>query len=153
MPKRYSFRFPGTKEMFLNQIKEYPNKDQRFYYIEDSIVELSEKEIRFGLAQGSPSAGYWFLPTIKEVDGKTIFRGVIKYTDPSTSQKGFKRITKKVEEAIAFLFLIPVILLMELFLFLSGIVRKLFKKTKPQEESLEDKLCNLMENHLNCTRQ
>ncbi len=64
MSKSYSFDFSGTKEMFLNQLNEYPNNNQKFFYFDDYIVELSENEVRFGVARGGHSGGYWFVPTI-----------------------------------------------------------------------------------------
>ena len=57
------------------------------------------------------------------------------------------------EEILLWIILIPIIIIVKVCLFFSWVVRKIFKRTKPKEESLEDKLYNLMENHLNCTRQ
>ena len=151
--KSYSFEFSGTKETFLNQLNKYPNNDQKFFYFDDYIVELSNGDIRFGVSRGGHSGGYWFVPTITEIDGKTTFCGTIEYNDPYTSEKGIKKIANKIEEILLWIILIPIIIIVKVYLFFSWVVRKLFKKTKPKEESLEDKLYNLMENHLNCTRQ
>lgn len=153
MSKSYSFEFLGTKEMFLNQLNKYPNNDEKFFYFNDYIVELSNGDIRFGVARGGHSGGYWFVPTITELDGKTTFSGTIEYIDPYTNEKGIKKIVNKIEEFLLWIILIPIIIIVKVYLFFSWVVRKLFKKTKPKEESLEDKLYNLMENHLNCTRQ
>ena len=81
MSKSYSFEFSGTKEMFLNQLNKYNNNNQRFFYFDDYIIELSDDDIRFGVARGGHSGGYWFVPTITELDGKTIFCGTIEYSD------------------------------------------------------------------------
>ena len=153
MSKSYSFEFSGTKEMFLNQLNKYRNNDQRFFYFDDYIVELSNGDIRFGVARGGHSGGYWFVPTITEIDGKTTFCGSIEYIDPYTNEKGIKKIVNKIEEVLLWIILIPIIIIVKVSLFFSWVVRKIFKRTKPKEESLEDKLYNLMENHLNCTRQ
>ena len=153
MSKSYSFEFWGTKEIFLNQLKKYPNNDQKFFYFDDYIVELSNGDIRFGVARGGHSGGYWFVPTITEIDGKTTFCGSIKYMDPYTNEKGIKKIANKIEEVLLWIILIPIIIIVTVWLFFSWVVRKIFKRTKLKEESLEDKLYNLMENHLNCTRQ
>ena len=153
MSKSYSFVFSGTKEMFLNQLNKYPNNNQKFFYFDDYIVELSNGDIRFGVARGGHSGGYWFVPTIAELYGKTTFCGTIEYNDPYTSEKGIKKIVNIIEEALLWIILIPIIIIVKVCLFFSWVVRKILKRTKPKEESLEDKLYNLMENHLNCTRQ
>ena len=153
MSKSYSFEFLGTKEMFMNQLNKYRNNDQRFFYFDDYIVELSNGDIRFGVARGGHSGGYWFVPTITEIDGKTTFCGSIGYIDPYTNEKGIKKIVNKIEEVLLWIILIPIIIIVKVCLFFSWVVRKILKRTKPKEESLEDKLYNLMENHLNCTRQ
>ena len=153
MSKSYSFEFLGTKEMFLNQLNKYPNNDEKFFHFNDYIVELSNGDIRFGVARGGHSGGYWFVPTITEIDGKTTFCGTIEYNDPYTSEKGIKKIVNKIEEVLLWIILIPIIIIMKVYLFFSWVVRKLFKRTKPREESLEDRLYNLMENHLGCKRQ
>ena len=153
MSKSYSFEFSGTKEMFLNQLNKYPNNNQKFFYFDNYIVELSNGDIRFGVARGGHSGGYWFVPTITELDGKTTFCGTIEYNDPYTSEKGIKKIVNKIEEVLLWIILIPIIIIVKVYLFFSWVVRKLFKITKPREESLEDRLYNLMENHLGCKRQ
>ena len=150
MLKSYSFEFSGTKEMFLKQLNKYDNNDQRFFYFDDYIVELSNGDIRFGVARGGHSGGYWFVPTIKELDGRTIFCGTIEYIGPYTSEKGIKKIVNKIEEVLLWIILIPFIIIVKVCLFFSWIVRKILKLTKPKEESLEDKLYNLMVDHLNC---
>ena len=153
MSKNYSFDFSGTKEMFLNQLNIYPNNNQKFFYFDDYIVELSENEIRFGVARGGHSGGYWFIPTITELDGKTTFCGTIEHVSPYTNEKGIKKNANKIEEVLLWIILIPIIIIVKVCLFFSWLVRKILKRTKPKEDSLEDKLYNLMENHLNCTRQ
>lgn len=152
MSKSYLFEYPGTKEMFLSQLIKYPNNDKKFFCFDDYIVELSENEIRFGVARGGHSGGYWFIPTITELDGKTTFCGTIQYIDPYTSDKGIKKIINKLEEILLFIFLFPVFLIFKIYSFFSWVIRKILKKPDPKQESEEDKLYNLMENHLNCTR-
>ena len=153
MSKSYSFDFSGTKEMFLNQLNKYPNNNQQIFYFDDYIVELSDNEIRFGVARGGHSGGYWFIPIITEHDDKITFCGTIQYIDPYTSERGIKKIVNKIEEILLWIILIPIITIVKAYLFFSWVVRKILKRTKPKEESLEDKLYNLMETHLNCTRQ
>ena len=153
MQKSYSFEFSGTKEMFLNQLNKYPNNNQKFFYFDDYIVELSNGDIRYGVARGGHSGGYWFVPTITEIDGKTTFCGTIEYIGPQSNEKGFKKILNKIDEIFMLIIFLPFFIVMEVWLFFSWVVCKILKRAKPKEESVEDKLYNLMENHLNCTRQ
>ena len=139
--------------MFLNQLNKYPNNNQKVFYFDDYIVEISDNEVRFGVARGGHSGGYWFVPTITEFDGKTTFCGTIKYVDPYTNEKGIKKIINKIEEVLSWIFLIPIIAVIKVYLFFSWLTRKIFKRSKPKEESLEDKLYNLMENYLGCKRK
>lgn len=139
--------------MFLNQLNKYPNNNRKNFFFDDYIVELSENEVRFGVARGGHSGGYWFIPTITEYDEKITFCGKIQYIDPYTKEKGIKKIINKMEEVLSCIFLLPVIIIIKVYQFFSWVIRKILKRTKPKEESLEDKLYNLMENHLNCTRQ
>lgn len=153
MSKSYSFVFLGTKEMFLNQLNKYPNNNQKFFYFDDYIVEISDNEVRFGVARGGHSGGYWFVPIITEHGGKTAFCGTIEYNDPYTSEKGIKKIVNKIEKILLWIILIPIIIIVKVCLFFPWVVQKILKRTKPKEESLEDRLYNLMENHLGCKRQ
>lgn len=139
--------------MFLNQLNKYPNNNQKFFYFDDYIVEISDSEVRFGVARGGHSGGYWFVPTITEHGGKTAFCGTIEYNDPYTSEKGIKKIVNKIEKILLWIILIPIIIIVKVCLFFSWVVRKILKRTKSKEESLEDRLYNLMENHLGCKRQ
>ena len=93
------------------------------------------------------------MPTITEFDGKTTFCGTIEYVDPYTNEKGIKKIVNKIEEVLLWIILIPIIVVVKVYLFFSWLIRKIFKRSKHKEESLEDKLYNLMENHLGCKRK
>lgn len=153
MSKNYVFEFPGTREKFLNALNKFPNNDQKFFYFDDYIIEISDNEIRFGVARGGHSGGYWFIPTITELDGKTTFCGTIEYGDPYTNEKGIKKLVNKIEEVLLWIILIPIIIIVKVCLFFSWVVRKVFKSSKPKEETPEDRLYVLMENHLNCIRK
>lgn len=145
MSNIYSFEFNGTKEMFLNNLNKFPNNDQKFFYFDDYIVELANNEIRFGVARGGHSGGFWFTPTITEIHNKTIFCGEIKHIDSNTTEQGIKKALNKFCEFMLIIVFMPVFIVAKLYYFL--------KKSKTEEPSIEDKLYNLMENHLNCTRK
>ena len=153
MSKKYSFEFLGTKEMFLNQLKKFSDTSQRFFYFDNYIVELSNDEIRFGIARGGHSGGYWFIPEITEYDNKISFCGTIKYIDVYSEEKGIKKVVNSIEEILWWILLFPIILLLKLYVFFWRIAQKIKKRPITKGESVEDKLYNLMENYLNCTRQ
>ena len=92
MAKRYTFEFAGTKEDFLKQLDKYGNNNQKVFYIDDYIVDISDDVVSLGVARGGHSGGYWFVPTITEIDGKTTFCGSIEYIDHYTNEKGIKKI-------------------------------------------------------------
>lgn len=150
MSKNYKFEFLGTREMFLNVLNEFPNNDKRFFCFDDYIIEISDNEIRFGVARGGHSGGYWFIPTITEIDDKTTFYGKIHYIDSYTNEKGIKKIINKFAEFFAFILLLPIILIIRIYFLFVWIIRKVFKFSKPKEETPEDRLYALMENYLNC---
>lgn len=154
MSKVYTFEFSGSKESFLDQLNQFQNNNHKFYYFDDYIVELAGNEIRFGIARGGHSGGYWFVPTITESDNMTSFSGKIRYIGSYTEEKGIKRILNNIDEILLFILLLPAIILIKLYLFFSWLVRKLFKRPKSEEPpSEEDRLYHLMEDHLNCTRK
>lgn len=148
MAKHYTFEFDGTKEMFVEQLKQFPSYFKS-YRLDDYLVELSEDEIRFGVKRGGHSGGDWFVPTITEADGKTIFCGEIRYMDAYGIEKGMR----KIEEILLWILLSPIVVIVYVFRFLAWIVRKIINKPKPKEETSEDKLFDLMENYLHCTQK
>ncbi len=157
MQKKYTFEFLGTKDAFLNQLKKLSDTSQKFFHFDNYIVELRDDEIRFGVSRGSHSGGYWFIPEIKEYDNKISFCGTIEYIGFYSEEKGIKKVVNKIDELFILNVLFPIIAIIFAIiyvrLFFSWIGRKLFKKNKPKEVTLEDKLYNLMEKYLNCTRQ
>ena len=153
MDKCYSFEFPGTKAIFLCLLDEYPNSKHKEFYFDDYLIEISGDEIRFGVARGGHSGGYWFIPTITEVDDKTIFCGTIQYIGPYANEKGIRKVISKVEEFLLEVLLLPIIIIVKVYQLFSWAIQKATGRTKSKEESLEDKLYDLMENHLNCQRQ
>ena len=153
MSKNYSFEFSGTKEMFLNQLNKFSDNDNGCYYFDDYIIKISENEIRFGVARGGHSGGYWFIPTITEIDNKTTFCGKIQYIDSYSNRTGIKKIVNIMGEFLLFVILLPIIIIVRSCIFISWIVRKVFNLPKLKEESSEDRLYNLMEHYLNCLRK
>lgn len=152
MAKQYIFEFDGTREQFLEQLKRFPSYFKS-YRLDDYLVELSEDEIRFGVKRIGHSGGDWFVPTITEVDGKTFFCGEIRYMDAYTNDIGIRKIISKIEEILLWILLSPIVVIAYVCRFLAWIVRKIINKPKPKEETSEDKLFDLMENYLHCTRK
>ena len=153
MEKQYIFEFDGTKEQFLEQLKQFPSYTRNHYRLDDYLVELSGDEIRFGVMRCGHSGGDWFIPTVTEVDGKTIFSGKISYIDPYTKDKGIRKSINVIEEILMWILLLPLVVIVYVYLFFDWIVRKIINKPRPKEETSEDNLFDLMENYLNCTRK
>ena len=154
MSKEYRFVFHGTKAMFLDSLKRFPNNDNTFFYFDNYIIELNEDKICFGIERSGHSGGYWFTSTITEVDDKIEFSGTIHYVDSHTDeeQHTFKRAISKFNTLLLSLLLLPLALILKLFDIIKWCIGKLLKQSKPASMSTEDKLYNLMEKHLNCVR-
>ncbi len=138
--------------MFLEHLNKFPNNDKNFFYFDDYIIELSQNDIRFGIARSGHSGGFWFIPTMTETDDKIIFSGEIQHINSYSNEKGFKKIINKIDEYLLLVLLLPFFLIIKLYYFFSSIIKKILKHSKSNEETLEDRLYNLMENHLNCIR-
>lgn len=149
MSKEYVFEFVGTKENFLNILSTKQNasySNAKFYYFSNYMVKIVDNTIQFGVERGGHSGGYWFIPTITEFDNRIEFSGTVKYNGPIDNRSK----SKKVIDNIICLLLLPIILIFGLYQAIKWVVCKLLKK--PQL-TREEKLFDLMENHLGCNRK
>ncbi|MPM96756.1 hypothetical protein SDC9_143921 [bioreactor metagenome] len=137
--------------MFLETLNKYPNNDHKFFYFNDYIVEISGDNYRFGVERGGHSGGYWFEPTITEMDDKLIFSGHINYIDFYSNDKWYEKVVTKTEEGCLIIILFPLCLLIKIYALIRLIIRKIRRQPSIKEETTEDRLFNLMENLLNCT--
>lgn len=150
--KEYCFEFAGTREMFLEKLQPYPSNTREFAFY-DYLIDISESNYRFGVARGGHSGGYWFEPTVTELDGKLILSGRIRYIDSYSEGKAppdeDNKTAKFITLVLGFPILVPVIAY--------ALIEQLYKKLRRQpigtRETEEDKLYNLMENLLGCTRR
>lgn len=133
----------------MEQLKQFPSYIRNQYCLDDYLVELSGDEIRFGVMRCGHSGGDWFIPTVTEVDGKTIFSGEIRYRDAYGDGKGMR----KIEEILLWILLLPIVVIVYVYRFFDWIVRKIINKPRPKEETAEDNLFDLMESYLHCTRK
>jgi hypothetical protein len=148
MAKKYVFRFKGTKEMFLNRFQwsnDISDDKERCKYINEYIIKLIGDKIHFGVDRGGHSGGYWYVPEITEFDDYIELRGKIKYESDETN--ALIRFCDKLAEVILYILFLPIIGIIELY----TLIRKLCNKPVPKAQSTEDKLFDLMINHLNCT--
>lgn len=164
MPKNYSFEFAGTKEEFLKQLNSYPynsDSDGRFYYFKDYIVKFVNDEIHFGVERAGHSGGQWFIPTITECDGKITFNGTMQYIgskdDSTATEKSiFKKCVDKIDEWLLYIVVMPFVLVVyavvKLVAFFKWIINKILHRPIVKPMTTEEKLFDLMENHLKCTR-
>ncbi len=150
MSKEYVFEFQGTKETFLEMLKQFSNNDNKFYYFDNYIVKLIDDEIHFGVERGGHSGGYWFIPTITEFNDRIEFRGTIQYIGPENNRSKPQKIFDNAGEILLFIILLPVILIFRLYMGIKWCIRKIFKQPKPK--TTEDKLYDLMERYFGCVR-
>ena len=149
MEKEYVFEFPGTKEDFMENLKAFPHNTsfdgEAFYYFEDYIVKIANGELHFGVQRGGHSGGYWFIPAVTEQDHRTEFRGTVQYIGPEDRSGRIRKVIDGIEHIFLFVLFLPIILLI---LLVQWIVRKVRKM--PKEKTTQDRLFDLMENHLGC---
>lgn len=155
MSKEYVFEFLGTKEAFLNNLNRFSHNPTysrgTFYYFDDYIVELIDEEIRFGVARGGHSGGYWFIPTITNYDDRIEFRGTIRYIGPGNENRGaFKKAIDGIGEFLLLILILPIVLVIRGYMFIEWLVRKMLNHPKPKEKTNEERLFDLMENYVGC---
>ncbi len=148
MAKNYFFQFPGTEEDFLRLLSKCSNNHKNLYYFDDYIVRIENGEYKFGVARGGHSGGYWYLPEISEKDGLLCFNGRIQYISPYSPEKGIKKVMNTIEDILLFIILFPLILIIQCCFFIASLIKKW--KGAPKEVTIEDKLFDLMVNHLHC---
>ena len=150
MSQEYIFEYQGTKQMFFDSLKKYPNNNDTFFYFDNYIVKLLENEIHFGVERAGHSGGYWFIPQITEYENKIEFRGEIQYIGPVDNRTKFEKIKEGILIGFFAIILSPFILVVVLIsMFYDRIVNRKDKKFKTTDEKLFD----LLENHLGCTRK
>ena len=121
-----------------------------FYYLDDYIVELIGEEIRFGIARGGHSGGYWFVPTITDFGDRLEFRGKIRYIGPNENHDFFRKAIDRVGDFLLLIFILPIVLVIRGYMLIEWLVRKIFNRPKPKEKTNEERLFDLMENFLGC---
>lgn len=155
MSQEYVFEFSGTKEAFLNSLNRFSHNfsysNGTLYYFDDYIVKLVDEEIHFGVARGGHSGGYWFIPTITDLDDRIEFRGTIRYIGPSSENRGaFKKAIDGIGEFLLLVLILPIALVVRIYMFIEWLVRKIFNRPKPKEKTNEERLSDLMENYFGC---
>ena len=164
MPKEYIFEFNGTKEELLNKLNIFPNNkyfNGIFYYFDDYIVKFVDDEIHFGVERAGHSGGQWFIPTIKEQNGKIELKGTIQYIGPqndsTTAPKSmFKRCIGKIGEYLLYIIVVLFLLIytfVKIFAFFKWLVNKILHRPTAKPKTTEEKLFDLMERYLGCVRK
>ena len=77
-----------------------------------------------------------------------VFRGSIQHIGPKGKVGKFRKVIDGTEFALLVLLLLPLVLLIRLCLFVRRSIKKL-----PKEKTTEEKMYDLMENHLGCIRK
>lgn len=153
MEKEYVFEFPGTKEDFMENLKSFRHyisfTDEEFYYFEDYIVKIVNGKLHFGVQRGgSHSGGYWFIPAVTEQDHRMEFRGTVQYIGPEDRRGKIRKVIDGIGYFFGFILFFPILLLVWCCSLVQWIVRKVRKM--PKEKTTQDRLFDLMENHLGC---
>ena len=145
MEKVYTFIFPGTREALVERLNLYHHdmafSGAEYYYLGDYIVKIENGAFRFGVERGGHSRGYWFIPSATEEEGQLVFRGSIQHIGPKGKVGKFRKVIDGIELAL-------LVLLIRLCLFVRRSIKKL-----PKEKTTEEKMYDLMENHLGCIRK
>ena len=149
MQKNYIFEFSGSKDELCNMITTKFPQQYLEYYVKDYIIKLEDDQICFGIERSGHSGGNWFVPTITEFDDRIELCGEIQYIGPQYKRSKIQKITDCIWYALLFVLLFPIITVLWFYRFI--VLNKILKKSKPQ--TTEEKLFDLMENHLNCKRK
>lgn len=157
MAKEYAFEFHGTKEDILNIITsnkfDTSYSGTRYYYLNDYLIKIVDGEIHFGVERGGHSGGYWYVPQISEFENRIEFRGSIRYIGPEDDRSTIVKILDAIGLGLLFILLLPMYIVAKLYALIEWIVRKICNRPKVKETTTEDKLFDLMENHLGCVKK
>ncbi len=155
MKREYIFEFAGSREHFLhmlNRTAKHNYTSGTYYYFDDYIVKIIDDEIHFGVARGGHSGGYWFIPTVTELDNRIEFRGTIQYIGPEDNRGPVKKIFDGIGDVSLYILLFPMCLIFWLYTLAEKTIRKIFNRPKPKEKTLEERLFDLMENYFYCSK-
>ncbi len=150
MSQEYVFEYPGTKQMFLDSLRKYSHTNDDFFYFNDYIIKIVGDEVHFGIERAGHSGGFWFIPQIIEYENKIEFRGEIQYIGPVDNRKKFEKIKEGILTGLFTVLFLPFVLIVVLA---SMIYDKIVNRKKDGIKTKEDKLFNLLENYLGCTRK
>ena len=153
MSKEYRFCYHGTKEMLFHQCNQCR-------YINEYIISTLGGKIEFGIERAGHSGGYWYTPNIIEYEDKIELVGTIQYIGPQSDQNSHSKLSKLKDKIITVLLFIifgPVALLTYLIIKLIDFVKWLSAKISKKEKKMnpktkEEKLNDLMINHLGCSK-
>lgn len=152
-PKEYAFNFLGSKEGFLNRLRQLTNdrdRESRFFCFDNYIVDVKDAEISFGVERTGHSGGNWFVSKFEEENGQIELRGRIQYIGPENDRTKPQKFFDNFFVVLFCIFAFPVILVLWIVSGVYTVVNKLRKK--PKSLTTEEKLFDLMENHLGCQK-
>lgn len=144
MAKEYVFRYPGSKDAFLQKLDSVCESYCGTKYLGDYMIKLADNEIRFGVERAGHSGGYWYVSPLEEVDGRLEFRGKIRYIGPPDDRNKLQKLLDLLLEMLIVVLFWPVAMLADVVCL---IVRKIRRQPSPPTQ--EQKLIELM-NRLGC---
>ena len=133
MSKNYTFIFSGTKEEFAAVLNKYRESEK--FRKDGFLIERNGDEFRFGIERGGHTGGFWYIPTITEADGKTVFSGKIGYPEKTT---------------VGNILFTPIALIIKLYFHILMLTEKWLGHPPQREETTENRLFTLMEDRLGC---
>ncbi len=157
MSKDYIFEFNGTIQEFIKKLDLYPNNisfdGNKFYYFDDYIVKVVDNTIHFGVERCGHSGGNWFMPHVTEFNNRIEFCGTVKYYGPVDDRGKMQKVLDGIGYVLLFILLLPIIVIIRLYQVVAWVVRKLLKREEKMPKTTEEKLLDLMINHLGCIRK
>lgn len=133
MSKNYTFIFPGTREEFDDILNKYR---ESYEFREDGfLIETNGDKLSFGIERSGYTRGFWYIPTITETDGKTVFSGKITCSEKKT---------------VGDILFTPIALIIKLYFHILLLTEKRLGHPPQKEEKTEDRLFTLMEDRLGC---
>ncbi len=137
--KEYVFRFPGTKDAFLQKLNSLCPGSGHTRYLGDYLIEIHDDEIRLGIERAGHSGGNWYVSALEEVNGRLEFRGTVRYIGPEDDRNRLQKVLDKIFEIALIILIWPIGVLVYA---ISLLLRKLRKLPPPLSQ--EQKLLELM---------
>lgn len=151
LSRKYSFVFPGTKEMFFAQLQHDPQDDAETFHFGENLVKIAGNQCNFSVQPCGYAGAYWFQATVAETENQLWFHGKIAYRH-SSHNRWYHKVADCLEAVCLMMFFLPVILIFKIYTWIRLLILKIQKQPIEKEKNAKDQLFDLMEKRLHCTR-